>query len=91
MVVRQIVVEQDAFCIAVQIVILAAGKGPYQDRQTGQPHTQCGCDDQAHGFLLPPASRRALSVTSNEDPAMVAAAMSGVTNPKAAMGMAVAL
>lgn len=88
----KIVIEQNALRVAVQIVILTTGQRPYQNGQAGQADKQCRCDNQAHGVLrLPVESRRAFNVTSSEDPAMVAAAINGVTMPNAAIGMAVTL
>ncbi len=87
------VVNQDARGIAVEIVILSAVERPQQHNQRAQSEQQGGGDDEGDTVHapLPPASRRAFSVTTSEEPAIAAAAINGVTNPSAANGIAAAL
>lgn len=90
---RRIVIQQNALRVAVGIVILPAGQRPQQNRQAEKPDQQREGNDQRHAGhrAFPAASRKALRVTSMDDPAMVAAAISGVTKPSAARGTAVRL
>src|SRR5262245_40899588 len=88
---RAVVIHKDTQGITIGVIILATGERPEQHQKTAEADQQGGCNNQRHGLAFPPASRRALRVTSREDPAMVAAATSGVTRPSAAMGMAVTL
>jgi len=86
------IVDQDALSIAFGIVILAAAQRPQQYRQRAQSERESRCDDErdpVHVLVL--ASLRALRVTRSDELAIIAAAISGVTRPNAATGMAITL
>lgn len=91
-----VIVEQDALCRALEIVILPA---PQRPEKTGEPEK---AEDKGGGheenedihllpFALPRFSRSEFSVTVIEELDIATAATSGVTKPATASGTATAL
>ena len=88
-----IVVHENALRGAVQIVVLTVADRPEERGKPSQAQEERGRneDRQRRNHGSPALSLSALSVTRSEDDAMAIAAISGVTRPSAANGMAIAL
>lgn len=89
---RFIVVDENADCGAVKVVILAGTQRPEEKGQSAQPEQQRTRDED--GETVHRAARRrrsALATTIIEDPDMASAAINGVTTPATASGTAMTL
>src|SRR5258708_20493518 len=76
-----IVVGQDAERGAFHVVVLAVAQRPKERRKPGQPERQRNrhqIDQHIHDARL---ARKALRVTSTDEPAIAPAALSGATPP----------
>ena len=91
-----VVVKQNTVGRPVEIIELTGFQRPQKSSKTDQPEKQGGWDEidqRGHGLAprSPKRRRKALSVTAIDDADMATAAISGVTNPAIAKGIAMAL
>src|SRR5262249_52989175 len=91
---RPVVVLEDAFGVATGVFVLAVLHGPEEGGEGGEGQQQGeGRQEQDDGHRRPPAAaiRRALSITTSEEPDMAMAAMKGLIRPRIAAGAATRL
>lgn len=91
-----VIVEQDAFRRALEVVILAAPQRPEKPGEPEKTEDKGGGDEKDEDihllpFVLPRFSRSEFSVTVIEELDIATAATSGVTKPATASGTATAL
>lgn len=90
----KIIVRQNARGVAVRVVELAGSKRPKERGKAGTAEQQRNRqqeNERAHAGASVRDRRKAFSVTMIDDPDIATAAISGVTRPAAANGVARAL
>lgn len=85
------IVEQNAFCVAFEIIVLAVSERPEKGQKATEPQQKRDRDEEDENVHGRTFNRTALRTTRIDDEDIAAAAINGVAKPRRASGMLIAL